>query len=207
MRKLFALSLLLLFFSGGILKAQRIGIENPHELRLGVGIPLVWNFYGYDCMNQYNSSFNMVVPKHKVTTPALFVSYFYQFKNWFAFGGTVNYVGNYSTTYNIYEQKIAGSYGSTFLSITPTIRFDWLRTKWVKMYSSLGLGVNMQIDKVITNAGSNKYYDSFVLPSYEVTMIGLAVGRTVYGFVDFGMSSNSLSIIGVGYRFNTKRGE
>ena len=65
----------------------------------------------------------------------------------------------------------------------------------------------MQIDKVITNAGSNKYYDSFVLPSYEVTMIGLAVGRTVYGFVDFGMSSNSLSRIGVGYRFNTKSGE
>ena len=208
MKKRVFIALSLLLLSGAAMQAQRLGTENPNEFRIGIGIPLYYgSYYNYHYDPYYNASYRFIYTNRTTIVPSFSISYFYQFKSWLAFGGTFNYAGRYATVQNLYTGEQDGKNSENYFSITPTVRFDWLRTKYVKMYSSIGLGLNIEMDRSSSLMTNTNRRDCYFLPSYELTFVGLAVGRTVFGFAELGSSSNTLFRAGIGYRFNAKKGE
>ena len=85
-------------------------------------------------------------------------------------------------------------------SVTVRVKFYWLNRKWVRMYSAIGAGVGI----VHTNAFS-EYVES---PAYitkavfapDLCLIGLTVGRKLYGRIEYGSLYGGLTA-GIGYRF------
>jgi hypothetical protein len=75
------------------------------------------------------------------------------------------------------------------------IRFDWLRREVVTMYSSIGLGATICIDE--------RRYSRYVAayPIFDITWVGINVGRRVYGFAEFGGGVSGVVRAGIGVRF------
>ena len=64
------------------------------------------------------------------------------------------------------------------LTLLPTVRFTYLRTEWVNLYSSVSLGLLMAFD-------NQRQFE--VAPALNLNMIGIRVGRQHWGgFLELG---------------------
>lgn len=64
------------------------------------------------------------------------------------------------------------------LTLMPTMRFTWLRSEWVRLYSGLGAGVLFAFD----NAGGKAF-----APAFCLSPIGIQLGKTNWcGSLDLG---------------------
>ena len=72
-------------------------------------------------------------------------------------------------------------------------RFEYLRREYVQLYSSCGVGVGVRITKPTT----------LILPVLMVdwTYIGVAFGKRVFGYAEFGGGINGFLRAGIGGRF------
>ena len=132
--------------------------------------------------------------------PNLRAEYGYNILSWLNLGLAVNY----SSCSNPMQDMDTGMYlwteNSHMTSVTVKVRFYWLNRKWVRMYSAVGAGVGI----VHTNAFS-EYVES---PAYitkavfapDLCLIGLTVGRKLYGRIEYGSLYGGLTA-GIGYRF------
>ena len=82
---------------------------------------------------------------------------------------------------------------SLIFQVVPQARFNWVSRDLVKMYSSIGIGALIGYDL-------DKCFD--ILPTFQVTPIGIEVGRKVFGFCEGGIGMMYFGgMVGVGYRF------
>lgn len=119
------------------------------------------------------------------------IDYSHRMKRWFAIGakGVVSlktqakrHVGTNELLYRDNTLIVAALFN---------MRFDWLNRKTVTMYSSLGIGLASRTD----------YYETYVLPMYDATWVGITVGRRLYGYAELGGGIGGLFRVGMGYRF------
>lgn len=72
------------------------------------------------------------------------------------------------------------------LVLMPTVRFTWLHTPWVRLYSGLGAGVLFAFD----NARQLE-----AAPAFDVKPLGIQLGKTHWcGSLDFGFLSSMKSV-------------
>ena len=181
------------------------------EIRIAAGMaPIDVNtFFGSNCYDEdiyYGRNYASTSIGESLTHPSTYygstrltgaysASYIYRFKKWFELSGTITYSGAYRTAYyRINDQKAYCAY-SHLISFLPTARFVWLRTKYVSMYSSVSLGLGIQVSKGTTS------YNELVLAA-NFNPVGITVGRKVYWFFDVALGGVGLFSTGVGYRFN-----
>jgi hypothetical protein len=70
--------------------------------------------------------------------------------------------------------------------LMPTVRFTWLHTPWVRLYSGLGAGVLFAFD----NARQLE-----AAPAFDVKPLGIQLGKTHWcGSLDFGFLSSMKSV-------------
>lgn len=81
------------------------------------------------------------------------------------------------------------------LSLLADARFSWLRREKVELYSSLSFGV-------MTHIAPKKVEYT---PMFDVALIGVTFGRSLYGFVEVGGLVGGSARAGIGYRFGTKK--
>lgn len=183
--------------------AQSTQLSNRHEVRMGVGF--IWYpEFGYTRYGGYMSSSEEYYLGDKIGTPAINLSYSYQFKNWLSFGATLSYSGVAQKGYDLYTDAVYQKNNEHFISLTPTVRFDWFRTNTIKLYSSVGvgLGYHIETDKTLQSGGIVRK-DGFT-PTIDFNPIGISVGRIFFGFCELGLSTMGIVKAGVGYRFNDK---
>lgn len=93
-----------------------------------------------------------------------------------------------------------------FLVPMVTLRVSWLNRKLVRMYSSLGLGLEIPFArKCGFEANDSRYFmvahSGFTLAA-QLCFAGISVGKNVYGFFETGVGNlYSGCCAGVGYRF------
>ena len=133
--------------------------------------------------------------------PNLRAEYGYNILSWLNLGLAVNY----SSCSNPMQDMDTGMYlwteNSHLTSVTVKVRFYWLNRKWVRMYSSLGAGVGVLNTNMMSYdlEDSRSYATSaFFVP--DVCLVGLTVGRKVYGRIEWGSVFGGLTA-GIGYRF------
>ncbi len=92
------------------------------------------------------------------------------------------------------EGRISGSY----YSLQAMVRFNYVNTDWVKLYSSLSVGSH-----IVTHREElpEQVRTSEMIPDMQLNCLGVSVGKTVFGFAEFGVGARGLISGGAGYRF------
>lgn len=118
------------------------------------------------------------------------------FREWFYFGGSLVWSGGFIPIRYAPTHQRVSTLTSTNISVMPIVRFAWLRRGIVQLYSGLGLGLAVGYNENLN------YNDTTVDAAFDVTFIGLSVGRDLFGYIDIGVGNRGVISAGIGYRFN-----
>ena len=131
----------------------------PHELRVGWGDQmfetLMWHDIGHPSILSptYQATYN----ERFRYTQHWFVEYLYHFNYWYSFGAQIDYSGVLwdEVTRDGEGTELSRDVNHNFhnIAIMPTIRFSYFHREYTSMYSSIGLGINI-------NTGSDLDYKS-----------------------------------------------
>lgn len=208
------LSLLLLSFTAPVFAqySSRTLLEVPnsytlrkHEFRLSVGayptIPTPFDNYGWverSMNNEFQATKEFL--GSTFTHGGYTASYAYRLRKWIDFGVGVTFANEYFNTYSNLNTNRQNRYSTDAVSIVPTVRFSWLNREWVRLYSSVGVG--------ITFISSNrKDIDLSPMGNGQIIPIGISVGRSLFGFAEVGYGAQGALIIGIGYSFNGQKAQ
>lgn len=121
-----------------------------------------------------------------------------QFKKWFALGLQANFDGIWSSLHSSDTGERLGNCSGVAFSFLPYARFTYLNRPVVKLYSAVGLGIGAGYRK-FDNSG---WEETLVYPAFQVTPIGIMVGRRVYGLFELGAGTVYVGCrAGIGVRF------
>ena len=153
----------------------------PHEIRLGYGDPffetMAW--HASPMLDYGEQTHNYRYTGH------IFLEYQYRVNYWFSFGVQADYQQVFwdKWTYTPTEVQIESDRYFYDISVFPTMRFTYLHTYWVNLYSGLGAGI-------LVNAGTEKDMRGrtvAVAPVVDISLIGLSVGHDMlFGTLEFG---------------------
>ena len=118
------------------------------------------------------------------------------FREWFYFGGSLIWSGGFIPVHYSPTHQRVSAFTSTNITIMPTVRFAWLRRGIVQLYSGVGLGLAIGYNENLN------YNETLANVAYDVTFIGLSVGRDLFGYIDISAGNRGVISAGIGYRFN-----
>ena len=190
------------------LKLGPNGYEHyKHEFRLTVGAnPLEHLEFGWADWN-HNSEFlqtdDFLYDGAYKTTCGYSLSYMYSPRKWLAFGLNVGYVGWWQSQFSNTTNALHSTTFEHHIMFVPTVRFSYLNRRYVRLYSSLGIGYGACLVRTRDSNGvptkHNNYNESFV--PVQLTPIGVSVGRKLFGFAELTVGSMANLSAGIGYRF------
>jgi hypothetical protein len=143
--------------------------------------------------------------------PTISAEYYYHVSKLVGLGGFVAFNGmdrdmyanwkNNSTDATT-KEKI-GKASRRNLSIVPTAKFDWLRKKYIGMYSKLGMSVSFMHESQKDDVdGGLDYSDTETIFNVQVSLLGIEAGsRNIRGFAELGMGEQGILLAGVRYKF------
>lgn len=120
---------------------------------------------------------------------------------WLYVGGVASWTGGFSRVASIVDHSRVDCYNYHSLSIMPVVRFGWLNRDIVQLYSGFGVGPMVAIAEQSLEASPAVRLGV----AFDVTFIGIAVGRKWFGYFDIGAGVRGTLSAGFGYRFHSKR--
>lgn len=174
-----------------------------HELRLGMGflsIPTVFEFWKSIDYDSPSDDEQTIYEGPKTYLPSFHLGYSYRLKKWLSLGLEFTYTCSYQNTYDLYTDKKTERNYKYYVGITPVLRFHWVRTRYVQLYSSVGIGIGYYGDTEKKEDSKTRSIE--LAPSIHFNQIGITVGRKLFGFTELAVSSESILRLGIGYRFN-----
>lgn len=176
----------------------------PHEVRIGWGDMLfemlVWHESAYPTalpeqyMEVYNEQFRY--------TQHWFAEYMYNASYWYSLGCLVDYSGVLwdKVMRNGRGEELSRDKNHWFsnISIVPTIRFSYYRSPYVSLYSSLGVGLNINTGSELDFKGRR----TAMVPVVNISLLGVRVGHgRWFGAVELGgmislLSTNEVYMLG-----------
>jgi len=125
---------------------------------------------------------------------SLSVEYFHRMKPWLAVGGIFAYG---QETADWYEGDVKkGDIKNTYLTLMPSVKFDWLRKEHFGMYSKLAAGATYRSEKSYGSTESKVHFN------YQVSALGIEAGSlNLRGFVELGMGEQGVFLAGARYKF------
>lgn len=137
-------------------------------------------------------------PSHYYT---LTFDYGYWINEWFSVGGSLTYMAGVRNIYNSNSQERLLTLNSADINILPIARFAWYRRGIVQLYSSIGLGMGIELRELY-------WYGREVISecyfSLDIKPLGVAVGRKWFGFIEAGYGARGIINAGFGVRINNK---
>ena len=184
-------------------KRNKLPFTQQHEVRVSAGISPMFtisNMYDYVPSPYYVPR---IIDGPTYTTGAINLSYAYRFRRWFDLGLLLSYNCEYKRQFNALSGDYLHRKYQHNITIMPTIRFTWLNRKWVRMYSSLGMGMTINTTST-TGSGGSTDGNSYAF-AFQCSYLGLTVGRSLFGFAELGFGPKGVAIFGMGYRFNNPK--
>lgn len=193
---LFVVMLLSLSFQG---KAED-WTDLQHEVSLSYGgLPVV------DLLGYYENYFTPSASQaslydDKGKFGAFNISYlFYPDENW-GVGLVYSYTNSDKLILN--NKKIAGDFYNSFHSICPSFKYNWYNYNFITLYSRVNAGVAIATTKAsyISQKQVEQKTATKAFFMYQVSPIGIEVGRQVAGFVEAGFGHMGTVMAGLRYR-------
>lgn len=178
-------------------------VAGTHELRLGIAYSALTASMEYTTDHWWNPHWDDAysVGDYVVGSPSWLtfgVEGGRWYKDWLYFGGALVWSGGFSGIYDYSAYKRVDTYSYNSYSLLPVVRFAWLRRGIVQLYSGLGFGLSVAHFDRPTSVGVD------VNAAFDVTFIGISVGRNLFGYFDISGGSRGAISLGVGYRFLNK---
>ena len=169
-----------------------------HEIRLSVGAYPQRIDPKYDLW-YYGESFaaSKYYEGSTYTAGIYGLEYYYRASRRWDIGLHFSWAREYSNLYSNIDNARLKRLDTDFLTFTPTVRFNWKRSKTVHIYSAAGFGV------ILTQESCRKGVEDKA--AVQITPIGVSVGRRLFGFAELGFGVHGVFIGGIGYRFNAKK--
>lgn len=171
-----------------------------HELRLTAGAyPILPFWIDLGCDGELPFP-NRTHRGPVYTGGAWSLSYDYRFRKWFDLGLTLGYYSEYSRSYSNRDASPVGRNRAHALTVMPAVRFTWMNRRWVRMYSSLGLGATFVFGHRDRNTDCFREGHA----AFQFTPVGISVGRSLFGFAEVGVGAQGTLMMGIGYKFKPK---
>lgn len=186
--------------------SKAVDYTGTHEVDISVGLPTAWVLSPMIDMGVLMATFfkpDPVEPSGKYSViPNLRAEYGYNVLNWLNVGMAVNYSSCTSSMNYLDTDQYAWTESLNMTTITAKVKFYWLNREWVRMYSAVGAGIGI----VRTNSAAVDVEDAANFMQYAVfapdlCLIGLTVGKKLYGRFEWGTLYGAGISLGIGYRF------
>lgn len=179
-----------------------------HEFRLTVGSTPLFedDFFVYDEPN-IEQRYPVIYPDDLTYRGALktsggyALSYMYSPAKWFSVGLYAGYVCQWQTTRLRATQTVTSKTAERHLMLVPTVRFTYLNRPIVRLYSSIGVGAGFCRERTRNVDGHIEADHHSTFCPAEVTLLGVSVGRRLFGFAELSIGSMGMCAAGIGYRF------
>lgn len=138
--------------------------------------------------------------------PSFSLNYTYRITNRLSIGSTFSYAGNSHDEVDRMTGKILRNGYSHNFTLTPMVRFSYLKNRIVHLYGEAGIGLGLNrfnmsdYGQEHASNGQNRW-----IMSYQVTPFGISIGRKFFGFSELGVGDKGFFIIGAGYKFNSQK--
>ena len=127
------------------------------------------------------------------------VHYYYQVTHWCQVGVKTVVEGSKLTYYTDTTKRVIDHVSQdVLLSFMPSVRFTYLNRPWVRLYSSVDVGVGFFLS---STGGSDGDSGNKALFAFNVTPIGVSVGKKFYGLFELNAGYDAIVKVGIGARF------
>ena len=176
-----------------------LNVNAQDELKNEVGV-----FYGAasasNILSVYSGMFSAAAGDQSSWWGPIGVEYYYHISPVVALGGVAIYAGCKA------EDKLSKTkdLSETFITVMPSVKFNWLRKKYFGMYSGLSAGVMFLSisggDKVKASDpdAKDETLTSFM---FQATALGIEFGSNFRGFVEAGLGEKGTLCAGLRYKF------
>ena len=127
------------------------------------------------------------------------VHYYYQVTHWCQVGMKTVVEGSKLTYYTDTTKRVIDHVSQdVLLSFMPSVRFTYLNRPWVRLYSSVDVGLGFFLS---STGGSDGESGNKALFAFNITPIGVSVGKKFYGLFELNAGYDSVVKVGIGARF------
>ena len=210
MKKLIALTIILLCVLTAYAETAETRKENPHQIRIGIADDLFLR--GLESPTNNNLSLPTTQEGYHITgfdkhnyrsTGHLYVEYLYRINHWLAVGANFDTRTSLwqRTDYSIcpHESVVnTQKHNAVGLTLMPTVRFTYYDTPYASFYASVGIGAQMQMFDNTIDA---------IYPMLDLCYLGVSLGKN-HWFCDLELGVapipyflDRLFRFSIGYRF------
>ena len=127
------------------------------------------------------------------------VHYYYQVTHWCQVGMKTVVEGSKLTYYTDTTKRVIDHVSQdVLLSFMPSVRFTYLNRPWVRLYSSVDVGVGFFLSSTGGSDGESRNKPLF---AFNITPIGVSVGKKFYGLFELNAGYDAIVKVGIGARF------
>ncbi len=178
-----------------------------HEIRLTIGAsPIDHLYWGWgDAFVGYND--DLIHPNDFLYDGAYknscgyALSYMYSPRKWLSFGLYAGYTGWWQSQFSSTTNELNSTKYEHHIMIVPTVRFSYLNRRYVRLYSSLGIGYGLCLERTKDSNGAVVQAYKTTFAPVQFTPIGVSVGRRLFGFAEVTVGSMANLSVGIGYKF------
>jgi hypothetical protein len=134
----------------------------------------------------------------KISTQAISVSYTQELRRWLALSVNAVYSGVSQNERRTDTDRISNKYTQYRIGIYPAVRFTYFNRPLIRMYSAIGLGLEITDEKWSSNYHSNNHETNL---NGQITFFGVSVGKNLFVSWEVGVGAMGYLVMGGGYRF------
>lgn len=127
------------------------------------------------------------------TSGGITAAYYYRVAYALSVGVAFTYTGLYGDIFDARNGRKVSSNDMTTISVAPALRLQWLNRPMVRCYSALAIGPAVDITSI------DDRRQTYL--GLSGTIVGVSVGRRLYGFGEIGAGMQGIFSAGMGYRF------
>lgn len=189
MKKLIIVVIILLSFTLNI-SAQ----ESKHEVSAGVGFFTTSEIIGVFSNVLATGLSGGLYSADESYTGAYHVSYKYRFTERFAFGGTALY--EHADAIAKSNNEEFGKYKNNYYTLAAEADYRYINNGYLKLYGLVGAGATLYSQKFVPNTGDSET-NSKVHFNFQITPIGIKIGKTVGAFAEAGFGYKGILSAGL----------
>jgi hypothetical protein len=184
-------------------KKDQSKLYNDVNISYGIGTIYLFtsevnhNYYSYDSYNSKQTDIN--------SPGTLMIGYNRMLNKIIMIGFVASYIKcSYKRTYTDYNGTHEGeaTFNDNLLSGMAKLTFNYVNKPVVRVYSSAGLGITVDLSKVQGELPQNiEETDRKLLFCGQLTFMGVRFGRSFGGFCEFGFGTNGIITAGLNYQF------
>jgi len=177
-----------------------VSVQAQDEFKHEVGV-----FYGYgsasDLLSYITSAISAAAGDQSSFWGPIGAEYYYHVTPVVGIGAVAAYAGCKAEDEKTHKEDLT----ETFITVMPSVKFNWLRKEHFGMYSAVSAGVMFASIKCNDNAKASDpdaKDESFTSFMFQATAIGAEFGSEQFrGFVEAGLGEKGLFCAGLRYKF------